>query len=176
MDVIEIHKRKISISAPFFWGTQERVDTAPKASGCILGGTQTFLCSLRRVWRGTGKAEDAKTPGAGIIPKLCPRKCVVEMEGGSIRPIGVRGRPELRTAARGTCSTRGHVGHGMSLSQARWAPVRAFLAESRPQGGPLLSQLGSAGQWARVMAGVRGRGRRIQRSRRRADVMGLTTR
>jgi hypothetical protein len=66
------------------------VDTAPKTSGCILGGTQTLFCSLRRVWRGTGKAEDAKTPGAGIIPKLCPRKCVVEMESGSHRPIGVR--------------------------------------------------------------------------------------
>jgi hypothetical protein len=41
---------------------------------------------------GTGKAEDAKTPGAGIIPKLSPRKCVEEMEGGSNRPIGVRER------------------------------------------------------------------------------------
>jgi len=29
-----------SISAPFPWGTRGRVDTAPKASGCILGGTQ----------------------------------------------------------------------------------------------------------------------------------------
>ena len=29
---------------------------------------------------GTGKAEDAKTPGAGIIPKQCPKKCVAEME------------------------------------------------------------------------------------------------
>ena len=46
------------------------------------------------------KAEDAKTPGAGIIPKLCPRKCVVEMEHGSNRPIGVRGRPELGCGVR----------------------------------------------------------------------------
>jgi len=44
---------------------------------------------------GTGKAEDAKTPGAGIIPKLSPRKCVEEMEGGSNRPIGVRERRYL---------------------------------------------------------------------------------
>jgi hypothetical protein len=57
-----------SISAPFSWGTQGRADTAPKASGCILGGTQKDLEG------GTGKAEDAKLPGAGIIPKLCPRK------------------------------------------------------------------------------------------------------
>ena len=32
-------------------------------------------------------------------------------------------------------------------------PVRAFLAASHPQGDPLMSQLGSAGQWARVRPG-----------------------
>ena len=29
---------------------------------------------------GTGKAEDAKLPGAGISAKPCPRKCVAEKE------------------------------------------------------------------------------------------------
>jgi hypothetical protein len=29
---------------------------------------------------GTGKAEDAKLPGAGIIPKPCPRKGEAEMQ------------------------------------------------------------------------------------------------
>jgi len=29
---------------------------------------------------GTGKAEDGKLPGAGIIPKPCPRKGAAEME------------------------------------------------------------------------------------------------
>jgi hypothetical protein len=49
------------------------VDTAPKVSGCFLGGTQeTFGAFSEDLLGGTGKAEDAKLPGAGIIPKLCP--------------------------------------------------------------------------------------------------------
>ena len=43
---------------PCIWGIRKREGSAPKASGCFLGGT--------------GKAEDAKLPGAGIIPKPCP--------------------------------------------------------------------------------------------------------
>jgi len=119
MDVIEIHKKKISISAPFFWGTQERVDTAPKTSGCILGGTQTVLCSLRRVWRGTGKAEDAKTPGAGIIPKLCPRKCVVEMEAGSNRPICARQYRSCVLRNTGTSWWEASVEERMAVERSR---------------------------------------------------------
>jgi hypothetical protein len=52
-------------SAPFSWGTQKREAGASKASGCFMGGD---LCS----WGGTGKAEDAKLPDAGISPKQCP--------------------------------------------------------------------------------------------------------
>src|ERR1700685_3550230 len=33
---------------------------------------------------GTGKAEDAKLPGAGIIPKPCPRKGVAKRNMGRI--------------------------------------------------------------------------------------------
>src|SRR5208283_903291 len=58
---------------PCNWGTRKRVDTAPKASGCFLGGTQEiFGAGSEDLLGGTGKAEDAKLPGAGIIPKLCP--------------------------------------------------------------------------------------------------------
>jgi len=32
---------------------------------------------------GAGKAEDAKLPGAGIIPKPCPRKGAAEMKQAS---------------------------------------------------------------------------------------------
>src|SRR5271165_4614947 len=53
--------------APFPWGTRKARASAPKASGCFMGGTHD-------VWRGTGKAEDAKLPGAGISPKQCPRE------------------------------------------------------------------------------------------------------
>ena len=50
------------------------MDTAPKASGCILGGTQ-------RVYREEpGKQKTRSPPGAGIIPKPCPRKGVAEMK------------------------------------------------------------------------------------------------
>ena len=49
------------------------MDTAPKASGCFLGGTQEIFGAVSKdLLGGTGKAEDAKLPGAGIIPKLCP--------------------------------------------------------------------------------------------------------
>jgi hypothetical protein len=40
-----------------------------------------------------------------------------------------------------------------SVSQTRSQPLRALLAENPPQGGPLMSQLGSAGLWARVRLG-----------------------
>jgi hypothetical protein len=46
------------------------VDTTPKASGCFLGGTQEIFGVVSEdCLGGTGKAEDAKLPGAGIIPK-----------------------------------------------------------------------------------------------------------
>jgi hypothetical protein len=38
-----------------------------------LGGTQEIFGGVSEdLLGGTGKAEDAKLPGAGIIPKLCP--------------------------------------------------------------------------------------------------------
>ena len=53
------------------------MDTAPNASGCILGGTQKIFAGVSADFLGgTGKAEDAKLPGAGIIPKLCPMERV----------------------------------------------------------------------------------------------------
>ena len=53
------------------------MDTAPKASGCFLGGTQEiFIAVLEDLLGGTGKAEAAKLPGAGIIPKPCPMERV----------------------------------------------------------------------------------------------------
>jgi len=53
------------------------VDTAPKASGCILGGTREILVAVHADFLGgTGKAEDAKLLGAGIIPKQCPMQRV----------------------------------------------------------------------------------------------------
>jgi hypothetical protein len=55
------------------------VDTAPKVSGCFLGGTQEIFGAVSEdLLGGAGKAEDAKLPGAGIIPKPCSRKCVTE--------------------------------------------------------------------------------------------------
>ena len=49
------------------------MDTAPNASGCFLGGTQEIFGAVSEdLLGGTGKAEDAKLQGAGIIPKLCP--------------------------------------------------------------------------------------------------------
>jgi hypothetical protein len=45
-----------------------------------LGGAQEIFGDVSEdLLGGTGKAEDAKLPGAGIIPKLCPMERV-EME------------------------------------------------------------------------------------------------
>src|SRR6266404_3852278 len=57
-----------SISAPFPWGTRGR-------SGCCSQGERLHSGrDPKNSVGGTGKAEDAKLPGAGIIPKPCPRK------------------------------------------------------------------------------------------------------
>jgi hypothetical protein len=49
------------------------VDAAPKASVCFLGGTREIFGGLSEdLLGGTGKAEDVKLSGAGIIPKQCP--------------------------------------------------------------------------------------------------------
>ena len=59
------------------------MDTAPKASGCFLGGTQTIFNAVSEdLLGGTGKAEDAKLPGAGIIPKQCPMERVGTRKDG----------------------------------------------------------------------------------------------
>jgi hypothetical protein len=47
-------------SAPFFWGTQKR-------AAALWEGTQWYK-------GGTGKAEAAKLPDAGISLKQCPEK------------------------------------------------------------------------------------------------------
>lgn len=62
---------------PCNWGTRKREDTAPKASVCFLGGAQKIFDGVSEdLLGGTGKAEDAKLLGAGIIPKLCPMERV----------------------------------------------------------------------------------------------------
>ncbi len=54
-------------SCPIFLGHPEARASASKASGCFMGGTHD-------VGRGTGKAEAAKQPDAGISLKRCPGK------------------------------------------------------------------------------------------------------
>jgi len=58
-------------SAPFFWGTQKRGLLLPKRAAALSEGTQ---------WRegGTGKAEAAKLPDAGISLKQCPENGAAE--------------------------------------------------------------------------------------------------
>ena len=62
---------------PCNWGTRKREDAAPKASVCFFGGAQEIFDGVSEdLLGGAGKAEDAKLPGAGIIPKLCPMERV----------------------------------------------------------------------------------------------------
>jgi hypothetical protein len=54
-----------------------------------------FWEGTNAVQGGTGKAEDGKLTGAGIIPKPCPRKGAAEMEQSSNRQDKVAtGAPE----------------------------------------------------------------------------------
>jgi hypothetical protein len=78
MDYVDVHDL-CSISALVIGAPGKRVDTAPKASGCFLGGTQEIFGGVSEdLLGGTGKAEDAKLPGAGIGPKPCPGKCAAQ--------------------------------------------------------------------------------------------------
>jgi len=64
------------------------VDTAPKASGCFLGGTQEIYGTVSEaLLGGTGKAEAVKLPGAGIIPKQCPSDSATKIVNRSNRMI-----------------------------------------------------------------------------------------
>src|SRR6266403_684733 len=64
MDYVYVHDC-FSCFCPCNWGTRKRVDTAPKASGCFLGGTQEIFGAIaEHLLGGTGKAEAAKLQGA----------------------------------------------------------------------------------------------------------------
>ena len=61
---------------------------------------------------GTGKAEDAKLPGAGISPKQCPRKCVAE-KGKRLTKVSENRDEEQTRVKEQTANlfvTRGHDG------------------------------------------------------------------
>src|SRR5712692_10504768 len=60
-------------SAPFSWGTREARGRCSQGERVLYGRD---LCRSG----GTGKAEAAKLPGAGIGPKQCPGKCAAEKE------------------------------------------------------------------------------------------------
>jgi hypothetical protein len=65
------------------------VDTAPKASGCFLGGTREIFGAVSEdLLGGTGKAEDVKLQGAGIIPKQCPMERVGTRKMDRTEPSG----------------------------------------------------------------------------------------
>ena len=76
MNYVDVHDVS-PVSALVIGAPGMRVDTAPKANGCFLGGTQEIFGAVSEdLLGGTGKAEDAKLQGAGIIPKLCPMERV----------------------------------------------------------------------------------------------------
>jgi hypothetical protein len=62
------------------------VDSAPKASVCISGGTQEiFIAVLEDLLGGTGKAEDAKSAGRRNYPEAVPNG-----EGGNGRTVSIQ--------------------------------------------------------------------------------------
>src|SRR6266850_797498 len=80
MDYVYVHDF-FSCFCPCNCGTRKRADTAPKVSGCFLGGTQEIFGAVSEdLLGGAGKAEDMKLQGAGISPKQCPGKCGAEKD------------------------------------------------------------------------------------------------
>ena len=162
MDVIEIHRKKISISAPFFWGTQERVDTAPKASGCILGGTQM-----------TYGEEPGKQKTRRRRAQELSRSCAQENAWWKWNTDRI---VQLAFGRDWSCVLR-----LAGRAQREGAVDKEW--ESEP------NEIGTrfAPSWRRALhkapvdesergQGVRGTGRRIHRTRSRAEVKALTTR
>jgi hypothetical protein len=63
------------------------VGTTPKASDGFSGGAQEIFDEVSEDFLGgNGKADGAKLPGVGILPKPCPRKRG-RKKGGRIEPI-----------------------------------------------------------------------------------------
>src|SRR5260370_26901195 len=99
MDYVYVHDF-FSCFCPCNWGTRKRVDAAPKASGCFLGGTQEIFGAVSEdLLGGTAKAEDAKLPGAGIILKQCPMERVGRRKMDRTEPSGLA-RPTGATESR----------------------------------------------------------------------------
>ena len=67
---------------------------------------------------GTGKAEDAKLPGAGISAKPCPRKCVAEKE-------------QVPTSVKSICSATARQPPGGGKPFGSWTVSVAGLAQTR---------------------------------------------
>src|SRR5712671_8168245 len=82
-------------SAPFFWGTQKRGVLLPKRVAALWEGTQ--WCK-----GGTGKAEDAKLPDAGISLKQWPKKMSGRKRSFTgLSRIGVESRTRAKKQAGG---------------------------------------------------------------------------
>src|SRR5216683_5809737 len=103
--------------APFSWGTRYARGRCSQSEWVLYGRD---LCRSG----GTGKAEAAKLPGAGIGPKPCPRKCATEKGylpdsvriGLESMTVGIgQMRKELRkqstSAGRGTARSRRFLGY-----------------------------------------------------------------
>jgi hypothetical protein len=124
-----------SCFCPCNWGARKRVDTAPKASGCFLGGAQEiFDADSEDLLGGTGKAEAVKLQGAGIIPKQCPME---RAETAAMRQNGP-GRcqqgPELRVEVRQTVTTSSSLANRVPRRTDR---RRQALDVSRTTGWPV---------------------------------------
>jgi hypothetical protein len=120
------------------------VDTAPKASGCFSGGTQEIFGGLSEdLLGGTGKAEDAKLQGAGIIPKLCPMERVGTETMNQDNSHLAKARTRAAGDKRGVASLRLGTGRARGADFARmglasvWTCARYLHTRLRTDGGPL---------------------------------------
>src|SRR5467141_3029948 len=111
--------------APFSWGTQKREASAPKASGCFMGGT----CAVRE--------EPGKQKPRSCRAQELARSSAQEMSGRKRGPIELdeSGRDEgigrVRIRGKRVVSTVRQSWHGRRNPSALWRMITYMYAHMR---------------------------------------------
>src|SRR5712664_2432499 len=99
-------------SCPIFLGHQ-------KARGRCSQGERVLYGRDLYSSGGTGKAEHAKPPGAGIWPEQCPGKCAAE-KGHLPQPVGIVMSSRRASAAREERLSEMLSFHGLPAPRTKW--------------------------------------------------------
>src|SRR5260221_13300993 len=106
-----------------------------KASGRCSGGERVLYGRDMCRSGGTGKAEAAKLPGAGIGPKQCPEKCAAE-KGYLPKSDGIMGKGRFEPAKCETTPTKIPSGGQSKRLPGPLAPPPSHPPDPRPPAPP----------------------------------------